>query len=272
MNNNCCCTQTEECNQCQSGEDQKKGSLLHMVVGPFPDEVFMNILDGIILLWGAIKIKNMGNVQNSEPVTKEKSCLPPHSSSPQSSCPPLPSCTPTYSCSTCSLGRVSSFHTICCSSSPSKPNDCKERDSTVTSSPKSVCFKGSNRISAAANCPRQLSARVDFKHPADDIRKQQSAGGPSMKERLMQAEIVCSAACDALKTRLAQEESRSECKGQKWLWTKLIRTKNGCQVYEVYKDSNANCSPSKIGSKTPAMVFLVLRNGHIMPFESIKTV
>ncbi|KAH8308333.1 uncharacterized protein [Drosophila kikkawai] len=258
-----CGTQTEDCGDCQSGEDQKKTSLFRMIIGPYPDEVIMSALDNILVLWGATKIKHMMELQASGKVTKNKSCPP------SPSCPPLPSCS-----SACSVGRSGSFHSMSSTSCPSRAIDWKGKHSSAPSSPKAVCFRGpSSRLSAAASSPRQRSPRVDFTHPADDIRKRHSAGSFSMKQRLMQAEMVCSAACEALKTRLKPKESpRSGCKGQKWLWTRLIRTKNGCQVYEVYKDSKADCSPSKIGSKAPAIVFLVLRNGHIMPFETITSV
>ncbi|KAH8249025.1 hypothetical protein KR032_005316 [Drosophila birchii] len=265
MNCSCCGTQKKEDNKCQSDPNQKP-SLIRLAVGPYPDEVIMSLLDTIILLYG-------------EPVTKKMSCpsvpsCPPlPSCRPVPSCPPPPSCHPLQSsCSASSLGRCSSFYTMNASSCTSKVTERKGKDSPAPSTPKSVCFKApSSRICAASRCPRyHRTPRVDFKNPADDIRKRTSSGSFSMKQQLMTAEIICSAACQALKTRLKPKKSqRSECKGQTWLWTRLIRTKNGCQVYEVYKDSNAKSSPSKIGSTAPALVFLVLRNGNIMPFETI---
>nr|XP_016929086.1 uncharacterized protein LOC108009323 [Drosophila suzukii] len=271
----CCGTQTPRCCECPPGlrlEKNPQAPIFDML-GPHPDEVVMTILDRILYLSGATKIIPMLELASYGPALKKESCTPP------STCAPSP-CTSISS----SAHPSSSMWNTCCSQPPSsccpKPTSscgsgktavpCSPKISPVPCTPKSCC-KTSSRLSAAACCPRQRTPRVDFDHPAEIIPMRKKAGSTTIRERMErmdQSISTCSVACQQLKTKLASTES-SAGKDQKWLWTRLIRSNNGCMVYEVYKESDGDNSPSRIGSESPIILFLVMPNGYIMPFESI---
>ncbi|XP_017005880.2 uncharacterized protein [Drosophila takahashii] len=269
----CCGSQTPRCCECPPGlrlEKTPQAPVFDML-GPHPDEVIMTILDRILYLSGATKIIPMLELAGYGSSLKKESC------------PPTSTCT---SAST-SVPPSSSMWNTCCSKPPSTTNTCCSKPTSscgsrkvtpVTCIPKvptpctpKSCCKTSSRLSAAACCPRQRTPRVDFDHPADIIPLRKKAGGSAtIKERMDSPISTCSVACHQLKTKLASQEfSGGSGKDQRWLWTRLIRGNDGCMVYEVYKESDADKSPSKIGSEAPIILFLVMPNGYIMPFESI---
>ncbi|XP_032583195.1 uncharacterized protein LOC6613095 [Drosophila sechellia] len=252
----CCATQTTRC-ECPTGlrlGKRPQAPLIDML-GPHPDEIIMTILDRILYLSGATKIIPMLEL------SKEAPRAPSHCSSGSSSA------YPSSAWSTC----CSKPSTICCCPKPTKCCGSPKVPLVPCSpmhTPKSSCFKTPSRLSAAACCPRQRTPRVDFDHPAEDIPLRKKAGSATITEQISRSISTCSVACQQLKDKLTSQVAQGN-KDQKWLWTRLIRGNDGCMVYEVYKDSDADNSPSTIGSEAPIILFLVMPNGCIMPFESI---
>ncbi|KRJ97137.1 uncharacterized protein Dyak_GE15115, isoform B [Drosophila yakuba] len=265
----CSGTQTTRC-ECPPGlrlEKTPQAPLFDML-GPHPDEVIMTILDRILYLSGATKIipmlelaKQVGSALKNESGPPPAPSAPSHCSSASSSVQP---------CSSAWNSCYSKPSTICC---PKTPRCCSSPKvphipCCPVDTPKSSCMKSPSRLSAASCCPRQRTPRVDFDHPAEDIPLRKNAGSATIKERMIRSISTCSLACQQLKDKLKSQESQGR-KDQKWLWTRLVRGNDGCMVYEVYKDSDADRSPSKIESEAPIILFLVMPNGCIMPFESI---
>ncbi|KAH8353196.1 hypothetical protein KR084_009626 [Drosophila pseudotakahashii] len=283
----CCGAETPKCCECPPGlrlEKTPQAPVFDML-GPHPDEVIMTILDRILYLSGATKIIPMLELAAYGSSLKKESCPPssagaashctsvstsvPLSSSMWNTCCSKPPSTATTCCSnkpTSSCGSRKVPPVPCCPKVPTPPVPCTP---CTPCTPKSCC-KTSSRLSAAACCPRQRTPRVDFDHPADIIPLRKKAGSATTKERTNPSISTCSVACHQLKTKLASQEfSGGSGKDQRWLWTRLIRGNDGCMVYEVYKESDADKSPSRIGSEAPIILFLVMPNGYIMPFESI---
>ncbi|TMW54252.1 hypothetical protein DOY81_000675 [Sarcophaga bullata] len=82
---------------------------------------------------------------------------------------------------------------------------------------------------------------------------------------------LCSLACRKLREKVSF--SPSVIKPQvstHWLLTKLQSHADGCQVYEVFKNSSASTHPSKIDTqKASKLIFVILPSGIIMPFETV---
>ncbi|XP_052852487.1 uncharacterized protein LOC128262341 isoform X2 [Drosophila gunungcola] len=255
-----CGTQTPGCCECPPGLRLEKTPQAPFfdTLGPYPDEVIMTILDRILYLSGATKIIPMLNIAGS--TEKNKSCSPP----PTCVTSPISTCPSSSAWRTCCSKPSSS----CCTKPPSTcSSTCRQKFSSVPCSGKSSCIKSSSRLSAVTCCPRQRTPRVDFDHPAENIPMRKKAGSAKVEEHLKRSISETSLACQHLKAKLTSQESPKRME-QKWLWTRLIPANNGCMVYEVYKDSNAENSPSGIESEAPIIVFLVMPNGYIMPFES----
>ncbi|KAH8324152.1 hypothetical protein KR074_000726, partial [Drosophila pseudoananassae] len=223
-------------------------SILKDFMGPYPDEVLMTVLDRILYLCGATKIiRTMAMGNQIAPLNPKAGCLP------TPSCPSS-SCTSVYSM----LPPTSSTRTCCSSRREEPPRTCP-----------SPCIKSLNKIRAATCSPRQRAARVDFANPVDDVpNKRQFAGGSDIKNRLKRSLSICSMACQNLKNKLNSQSSPPH-KNQTWLWTRLTRSKDGCKVYEVFKNSNVDKAPSSSRANDPVIIFLVMPNGYIMPFESV---
>ncbi|XP_016986313.1 uncharacterized protein LOC108049594 [Drosophila rhopaloa] len=261
----CCCgTQTTGCCECPPGirlEKTKQAPFFDML-GPYPDEVIMTILDRILYLSGATRIIPMLDVAGLSSTLKKESCPPPSTCATSLSTTTCPSSSAWRTC--CSKPSSS-----CCTKPPSSCGSIgRQKFPSVPCSAKSSCIKTSSRLSAAACCPRQRTPRVDFDHPAENIPMRRTAGSATIKEQMDRSISKNSVACQHLKTKLKSEVSPGR-EEQKWLWTRLVPGNDGCMVYEVYKDSDADNSPSRIGKETPIILFLVMPNGYIMPFESI---
>ena len=82
---------------------------------------------------------------------------------------------------------------------------------------------------------------------------------------------LCSLACRKLREKVSF--SPTVLKPQvstHWLLTKLQSHADGCQVYEVFKNSSASTHPSKIDTrKASKLIFVILPSGIIMPFETV---
>ncbi|KAH8298061.1 hypothetical protein KR018_005774, partial [Drosophila ironensis] len=225
-------------------------------VGPYPDEIIMSVLDRILCLVRADKIiRSIAMVTHMEPPTN--ACCPPP---PTLCCPPTRRSSSTCA-SVCSTKTLSSSMKTCNSQPPSSCcGSCF--------SPRSPCLK---RISAASCCPRQRVVRVDFDHPAE-VRTF-GGGCSTVKKRIERSLSTCSVACQQLKEKLVPKDG-AKCKDHTWLWTRMMDTKEGYKMYEVFKNSKTGQPPSTAaGDKDngPLIVFMMTPNGYIMPFESVSS-
>ncbi|XP_068145183.1 uncharacterized protein [Drosophila tropicalis] len=296
----CCGIKPETCCACQerSGQNELKFKkepqpIILDALGLYPDEFLMTVLDRLLYYTGATKIKHMfqmatlGKVdaiaaavsgvgdKTLTPARKaSRTCCVKASS--KSSIVSLLCPTPKSACNSIKPALISC--TSCCKSKPPTPICPSAKPTCIKSSPR--CLKRTptccSRLSAASCCPRQRSPRVDFANAVPDCRQseRQESGGLSMRDRLKYSLSLCSLACRNLKSKLpcsCSQCTTKETDRNKWLWTRLISTKDGCKVYEVYKDSNVNRAPCKMEcSHEPVIIFLIMPNGYIMPFETFS--
>ncbi|KAL7742234.1 hypothetical protein ACLKA6_005498 [Drosophila palustris] len=251
------------CSSCSQPED---GCLLCYAVGPYPDEVIMLALDRILYYLGATKILHQLELSRlPKPTVQAKPCAPP------APVAPAP-CTVTSSTSTCSLMGKIDVSKCSSNSSISKFTTARSKSSFKDFAVPMTCsqrLKSSpRRVTTPACVPRPRTPRVDFAHPVVDSRL--SSGGPSISTRMKQSLSTCSLACRRLKHKLT---ANSLDKDQRWVWTRLVHSENGIKVYEVYQNSSTEKKPwKKSGPKQqPVIVFLVLPNGHVMPFETVSS-
>ncbi|XP_022214888.2 uncharacterized protein LOC111069224 [Drosophila obscura] len=233
---------------------------LYDLLGPYPDEIIMSTLDRILYYSGATKVIRMLAMSAGAPVDN----------------------TSAEKCATTSCGAVpspvcpSTSATTCCS----RPPSCSSHREVPLApcKPKPPCINMASKKPACCNrstsCfPRRRSPRVDFANPVDDCGTRNKGGEYLLGERTKESLSACPLAYERLKSKLSSGASLAPSKTQKWLWTRLVSARDGYMVYEVYKDSNADQDPrSQIADKgSPVIIFLVLPNGFIMPFESIFT-
>ncbi|KRF98279.1 uncharacterized protein Dwil_GK23740 [Drosophila willistoni] len=298
----CCGIKPETCCACQepSGQDGLKFKkepqpVILDALGLYPDEFLMTVLDRVLYYSGATKIKHMFQMAtlaggNVDAIAAAVSGVGGETLTPARTASSTSCAKATSKCSIVSLlcpppksgcSSIKPALIPCISCSKSKP------PTPVRSSVKPTCLKSSSkclkpsptccsRLSAASCCPRQRSPRVDFANAVPDCRQseRQESGGLSMRDRLKYSLSLCSMACRNLKSKLpcsCRRCTTKESDRNKWLWTRLISTKDGCKVYEVYKDSNVNRAPCNMeGSKEPVIIFLIMPNGYIMPFETFS--
>ncbi|EDW11152.2 uncharacterized protein LOC6575705 [Drosophila mojavensis] len=248
----CCCCQVRKdpCRTCGAapldvsccGRRVGQCSLTNALT-PYPDEIIMTILDRILYFFGATKICHLlGNppCRSPPPVCAKSSCTS----------------------VTCTSGQMSKCST---SSSLSKLAGAKL---TGNCKSKSSSLKSKSSVGQSTGCsagPR--TPHVDFAHPAGDNRRR-SADSISLSDRMKLSLSKASIAYTRLKSKLS---ANLQHLGKKWLWTRLVRSENGCHIYEVYKNSAKepdSCSMS--GDKEPVILFLVTPNGQVMPFESLS--
>lgn len=170
------------------------------------------------------------------------------------------------SCST----SCGSLHDVSANESTSKCSPSSQSRSTYGTARNmlcSSCAPKTSSLKSKASCNkspcstlRVRSPHVDFANPISDNRP------PPFMERMKRSLSTCSIVCKQLKSRLA-----ASCKNnQRWVWTRLVRSGNGCKAYEVYQNS-ANCqAPNNNSSRQPDIVFLVMPNGQVMPFETVS--
>lgn len=164
-------------------------------------------------------------------------------------------CTPETSCNDASVNNSPSNQS-------SSRYDTARNLNGSSCAPKSSSLKSKLSSDNKPPCQgniRLRTPRVDFANPICDNR------GPSLMERMKHSLSTCSLACKQIKTRLA-----ANCKNNnRWVWTRLTRSGDGCKTYEVYQSSAANKSPNTAGQ--PDIVFLVMPNGQVMPFETVPS-
>ncbi|BFF94789.1 uncharacterized protein DMAD_12322 [Drosophila madeirensis] len=232
---------------------------LYDLLGPYPDEIIMSTLDRILYYSGATKVIRMLAMSG---------CDPADSTTAEKSAPP--------SCgSVTSAARASTSAVTCCSRPPSCSS---HRSAPSTRCKPKPCIKESSKKPACCDtstscCPSRRSPRVDFANPVDECQPRSKGGECLLGARIKESLSACPLTCERLRSKLSIGAKSSPSNTQKWLWTRLVSVKDGYLVYEVYKDSNADLDPrSQIAGKgSPVIIFLVLPNGYIMPFESIST-
>ncbi|XP_001355972.4 uncharacterized protein [Drosophila pseudoobscura] len=233
---------------------------LYDLLGPYPDEIIMATLDRILYYSGATKVIRMLAMSVCAPEgdtpDKERAAT---------SCGSVPSlvCPSTSAVTCCSWPPSNcSYRKV-----PSTP--CKQKPSCIkraSKKPSSCCNRSTSSL------PRRRSPRVDFCNPVDDFEPRKIGGECLLGERIKESLSTCALTCARLKLKLSTRASSAPSNKNKWLWTKLVSARDGYKVYEVFKESNAEQDPSQIvGKGSPVIVFLVLPNGYIMPFESIST-
>ncbi|KAH8409442.1 hypothetical protein KR222_005067 [Zaprionus bogoriensis] len=230
-------------------------SLLCDALGPFPDEVIMAVLDRILYFSGVTKIWHHFDLVTMSFTGAAKLAAEP---------PALPAITKCHkACSTSCVDSVDNISKCSSQSSQSKYATPKSKHiSCCTLKSTSIKSKCSSSKTPPGCTPRLRSPRVDFANPVADTRALGGAGGHSLTDRMKQSLTTCSIACHRLKSRLA---ARSD---QRWVWTRLVRSEDGCKIYEVYH--NSSMSQKSRGSKQPDIVFLVMPTGQVMPFESVQ--
>ncbi|XP_064539215.1 uncharacterized protein LOC135428991 [Drosophila montana] len=265
----CCPVKTYDSCGCEQNRPQvvacfnKQTNLspLSDALGPYPDEVIMTALDRILYYSGATKIYHQLDM-----AAMRQSLA----SAPSAGATTLPVLCPKVSGSSVCSGICGNIEVAKCNSNSSMSKYASAKSTAKWKSP-TVCSTPPKTSSQRSKCtigkpvsyPRLRTPRVDFAHPVSDTR--QVAGGPTLPERMKRSLSTCSIAYLRLKTKL------HDCR-QKWLWTRLMSSENGCHVYEVYKNSDVEHAPSKMsGAKEPVILFLVMPNGQVTPFESLST-
>ncbi|XP_065358571.1 uncharacterized protein LOC135952508 [Calliphora vicina] len=216
--------------------------------GPFPDEPLMTSIDRVLFLFGARKVQKYFN---SECPCDSSDCCSvvkqleygkehkPHQNCESEKC--FVRNTPTYSVL-------------------QKCQNCK----CDVSSNKSLHFRESSlsrrsitpRISIKENSCRQERGQIAI--PLRALKKSFS---------------LCSLACRKLKEKLSlavPSSLPSHIISPQWLWTKVESYADGCQVYEIFKNSSTTTHPTKFDTcKAAKIIFVILPTGIIMPFETL---
>ncbi|XP_060659365.1 uncharacterized protein LOC132793451 [Drosophila nasuta] len=225
-------------------------------LGPYPDEVIMLALDRILYYSGVTKIKHLLQMAN---FGTSSQLVPPVSISTPT--PPSAPCKVSCGTSTCNLiGKID----------VSKYNSSNSSLSHFTSAKTGKSIKGltpslrSQTVNVSNLRPR--TPHVDFANPVVDNRL---PAGPSFSTSVKQSLSACSIACRRLKVKLS---ATAQNKDQRWVWTRLVSSANGCKVYEVYQNSQSDKKPWKScdPKQQPVVVFLVMPSGYVMVFETVS--
>ncbi|XP_037960406.1 uncharacterized protein LOC119689612 [Teleopsis dalmanni] len=99
-------------------------------------------------------------------------------------------------------------------------------------------------------------------------RKKSQTSVCSRKAPLPRSFSLCSLACRKIKEKLGFQTNKGG--SSNWLWTRMHCNKDGCEIYEIFKSSTGCKQPPKKCGK-PNLIFVVLPNGVIMPFETLNT-
>ncbi|XP_011201749.2 uncharacterized protein LOC105225109 [Bactrocera dorsalis] len=222
--------------------------------GPFPDETIVSGIDRALYLMGARRVQEFLHLptpsldsSNSDISLTVSQVSCPNSHRPCRKCSTvitsdtkdknkLPSCLKVTKTCTCPKCRASTAQ-------------------TMTFSKKPCCCCGS---SSARSSKSSLASHVQICEP------------PKSMNPLKRSFSMCSLACRKLKQMLTFPSSDDQ--KAKWLWARLHSTENGCQVYEIFKNSSVCTHPSEFEKqRMPQVIFVVLQNGAIMPFEILPS-
>ncbi|XP_017839628.1 uncharacterized protein LOC108597536 [Drosophila busckii] len=257
---------------------------IHASWFPYPDEVILSLLDNLLYFAGATKIVHLWNLaklgttislggslsKEQLPPTQRASATTLYSiKAPSSRSSWSKFATARNSIKSClSASKAASMYLS--SSSPKPSGSCVSlRKPIACCSSKSTSFKPNCIGVPPPSRPR--TPRVDFANPVSEFSRIQggSGTGPPMRLRKMLAD--CCPSCQRIKAKI-NSTLPSHANGQKWLWTRFVNTDNGCKVYEVYKNSDVERSPTQLaGNKEPVIYFLVMPTGHILPFETVSS-
>ncbi|XP_004531583.1 uncharacterized protein LOC101461929 [Ceratitis capitata] len=222
--------------------------------GPFPDETIVSSLDRALYLMGARRVQEFLHLptpsldsSNSDISVTVSQVSCPESHRPCRKCntiittdtkdkTKLPSCLKVTKTCTCPKCRASTAKTM-----------------TLSRKPCCCCCS----IASTHSSKSSLSSHVQICEP------------PKTANPLKRSFSMCSLACRKLKQMLTFPPKDGE--KSRWLWARLQSTDNGCQVYEIFKNSSVCTHPSEFEKKrTPQVIFVMLQNGNIMPFEILS--
>ncbi|KAM7352197.1 uncharacterized protein ACRADG_004831 [Cochliomyia hominivorax] len=152
-----------------------------------------------------------------------------------------------YSSDRCSLRNTPTYSVL------QKCDDCSQ---------KSLNFKKSSLSHRSSITPRMSNVC------------RQDNGKVGIPLRLLKRSFsLCSLACRKLKEKLIFTPTPNLAMpiiSPQWLWTKVENYADGCQVYEIFKNSNASSHPTKFDtSRASKIIFVILPTGIIMPFETL---
>uniref|UniRef100_A0A1B0BG42 Uncharacterized protein n=1 Tax=Glossina palpalis gambiensis TaxID=67801 RepID=A0A1B0BG42_9MUSC len=211
--------------------------------GPFPDESLTAALDRLLHLLGARKFQRYFNMTTPSQESIDNECeftVRSIESSPKQ-------------CLSCS--GISSFTkgTDCSPSSCEKHYVC----SKMNISPSQVlmpCIKNP--------CSNRGAVKDEYGC------KEHSRQGVNVNI-LKRSFSLCSLACRKVKEKWF---CSSKATTPRWLWTKVQNQYNGCQVYEVFKNSTVSSHPTHFDTCQAArIIFIILPSGIIMPFETLPS-
>ncbi|XP_067626157.1 uncharacterized protein [Eurosta solidaginis] len=220
--------------------------------GPFPDETIVSGIDRALYLMGARRVQEFLHLPTpSLDSTNSDISL----TISQVSCPeshrPCRVCSTVIATDTKDKNKLPSCLKITRTCTCPK---CRASTSKVTTLTKKQCCGSSSPHSSKTNI-----SHVQLCEP------------PKSTNTLKRSFSMCSLACRKLKEMLTFPPKDDSCK-PKWLWARLHSTSIGCQVYEIFKNSNVCTHPSEFEKKrTPQVIFVVLKNGVIMPFEILPS-
>ncbi|KAI8125674.1 hypothetical protein FF38_09430 [Lucilia cuprina] len=212
--------------------------------GPFPDEPLMSGIDRVLFFFGGGRVQKYFN---SEYTTIEQA-----SKSGCSSVVKFESC--------CKDQHNKGFEKCLVRNSPtySVIQNCKCCQCDVCPQ-KSSIFRDS-----------RLSPRICIKENTSS-RDSKKIGIPL--RALKRSFSLCSLACRKLKEKLSlalPSTMVTPIIAPHWLWTKVENYSNGCQVYEIFKNSTITTHPTKFDTcRASKIIFVILPTGIIMPFETL---
>ncbi|XP_053959519.1 uncharacterized protein LOC128864057 [Anastrepha ludens] len=225
----------------------KKNSLpAYDAFGPFPDETIVSGLDRALYFMGARRVQEFLHLPTPS--------MDSSNSDISLTVSPV-SCPDSHrSCRNCS--------TVITTDSKNKKQlpSCLKLTKTCTcdkcraSTTKTMIFSKKPCCTTSSACSTKSS-----------LSRAQECEPPKSSNPLKRSFSMCSLACRKLKQMLTFPSKDSK---PKWIWARIHSTSNGCQVYEIFKNSNVCTHPSEFEKKrTPQVIFVVLKNGVIMPFE-----
>ncbi|XP_036328307.1 uncharacterized protein LOC118740755 [Rhagoletis pomonella] len=231
----------------------KKNSLpAYDAFGPFPDETIVSGIDRALYLMGARRVQEFLHL-------------------------PTPSMDSSNSDISLTVSQVScpESHRPCRVCNTVIPTDSKNKRQLPS------CLKMTKTCSCAKCRASTVKTMIVSKKPCccssslacstkSSMSRVQICEPPKSSNPLRRSFSLCSLACRKLKQMLTFPP-KDGCK-PKWHWARLHSTLNGCQIYEIFKNTNVCTHPSEFEKKrTPQVIFVVLQNDVIMPFEILPS-
>lgn len=217
-------------------------------LGPFPDEPLMTSIDRVLFLFGGRKVRKYFNSECFSVGSGKSDCCSTINSQMEHKAHH------NYSNDQCYVQKSPTYSVI----QKLKSSKYDMRSNKSTSFQESSLSPRCNtpRISINENSCRQESGKIGI--PLRVLKRSFS---------------LCSLACRKLKEKLSLAQSSLQSRppsSPQWLWTKMEIYADGCQIFEVFKNSNAATHPTKFDTcKASKIIFVILPTGIIMPFETL---